>query len=39
VLSERFGADPGRVARIILVPTALSFLGFSGAVAIFAGNG
>ena len=34
LLSERFGADTGRIARIILVSTALSFLTFSGAVAL-----
>lgn len=34
VLAERFGADNGRIARIILVSTALAFLTFSGAVAI-----
>ncbi len=34
MLSERFGADTGRIARIILVSTALSFLTFSGAVAL-----
>ena len=34
LLAERFGADTGRVARIILVSTALSFLSFSGAVAL-----
>ncbi|MBC7685455.1 MAG: AEC family transporter [Bdellovibrionales bacterium] len=33
LLSERFGADTGRVARIILVSTALSFVTFSAAVA------
>jgi predicted permease len=38
MLSERFGADTGRVARIILVSTALSFLTFSGAVALLVGN-
>ena len=32
LLSERFGADTGRIARIILVSTALSFLTFSAAV-------
>ncbi len=32
LLSERFGADTGRVARIILVSTALSFLTFCAAV-------
>lgn len=34
ILAERFGADTGRVARIILVSTALSFLSFSAAVAV-----
>ena len=34
LLTERFGADTGRVARIILVSTVLSFLSFSSAVAI-----
>ncbi|MBA5637471.1 AEC family transporter [Duganella sp. LX20W] len=34
ILAERFGADTGRIARIILVSTALSFLSFSGAVAL-----
>jgi hypothetical protein len=34
LLAERFGADTGRIARIILVSTALSFLTFSGAVAL-----
>jgi malonate transporter len=34
MLAERFGADTGRVARIILLSTALSFLSFSGAVAL-----
>lgn len=34
MLTERFGADTARVARIILVSTALSFLTFSGAVAL-----
>ena len=33
MLAERFGADTGRVARIILVSTALSFLTFSATVA------
>lgn len=32
LLSERFGANTGRIARIILVSTALSFLSFSAAV-------
>lgn len=33
LLTERFGAHGGRVARIILVSTALAFITFSGAVA------
>jgi predicted permease len=36
VLTERFGADTGRVARIILLTTAAAFLTFSGAVALLA---
>ena len=34
LLSERFGANTGRIARIILVSTSLSFLTFSAAVAL-----
>jgi predicted permease len=34
VLAERFGADTGRIARIILLTTALAFLSFSGAVSL-----
>jgi predicted permease len=34
MLSERFGADSGRIARIILVSTSAAFLTFSGAVAL-----
>ena len=34
MLAERFGADSGRIARIILISTALAFLTFSGAVAL-----
>ncbi len=34
LLAERFGAHNGRVARIILVSTALAFLSFSAAVAL-----
>jgi len=34
VLAERFGADTGRIARIILLTTALAFLTFAGAVAL-----
>jgi hypothetical protein len=36
MLAERFGADTGRVARIILLSTSLSFLSFSAAVALLA---
>ncbi|MFP5393801.1 MAG: AEC family transporter, partial [Gammaproteobacteria bacterium] len=34
MLSERFGANTGRIARIILVSTALSFVTFSAAVTL-----
>ena len=34
ILAERFGANTGRIARIILVSTAAAFLSFSGAVAL-----
>jgi malonate transporter len=34
LLAERFGANTGRIARIILASTALSFLSFSAAVAL-----
>lgn len=34
LLAERFGANNGRIARIILVSTALAFLSFSAAVAL-----
>ncbi|MPM28632.1 hypothetical protein SDC9_75158 [bioreactor metagenome] len=34
LLVERFGAHGGRIARIILVSTALAFLTFSAAVAL-----
>ena len=37
LLSERFGADTGRIATIILVTTATAFLTFSGAVALLHG--
>jgi predicted permease len=33
MLAERFGADNGRIARIILLSTVLAFFSFSGAVA------
>ncbi len=34
LLAERFGADNGRIARIILLTTAASFITFSAAVAL-----
>ena len=34
MLAERFGADAGRVARIVLFATAASFVSFSAAVAL-----
>jgi predicted permease len=34
LLAERFDANSGRIARIILLSTALAFLTFSGAVAL-----
>ena len=34
LLAEKFGANNGRIARIILVSTALAFFTFSGAVAL-----
>ena len=34
LLAERFGADTGRIARIILLTTVVAFLSFSGAVAL-----
>lgn len=34
MLAERFDADNGRIARIILLSTVLAFLTFSGAVAL-----
>ncbi|QDL56228.1 AEC family transporter [Rhodoferax aquaticus] len=37
LLAERFGADNGRIARIILVSTAAAFFTFSGAVALMKG--
>jgi predicted permease len=33
LLAERFGADNGRIARIILLSTTLAFFTFSAAVA------
>lgn len=37
LLAERFGADNGRIAQIILVSTALAFLTFSAVVALMRG--
>ena len=37
LLSERFGADTGRIALIILATTAAAFFTFSGAVALLHG--
>ncbi|MCC2633137.1 MAG: putative permease [Ramlibacter sp.] len=34
LLAERFGADTGRIARIILLTTAAAFVTFSGVVAL-----
>jgi len=34
LLAERFGADNGRIARIILLSTVLAFFSFSAAVAL-----
>ena len=34
LLAERFGADNGRVARVILYSTAAAFFSFSAAVAL-----
>ena len=34
LLAERYGADNGRIARIILASTALAFLSFSGLAAL-----
>ncbi|WCM92806.1 AEC family transporter [Acidovorax sp. NCPPB 2350] len=35
LLAERFGAHTGRIARVILVSTALAFVSFSAAVALW----
>lgn len=37
LLAERFGADTGRIARIILITTASAFFTFSAAVALLQG--
>ncbi len=36
ILAERFGADNGRIARVILLTTVLAFFSFSAAVALLA---
>jgi len=38
LLAERYGADSGRIARIILASTAAAFFTFSGAVALLSGR-
>jgi predicted permease len=38
LLAERFGASAGRIARVVLVSTALAFLTFSAAVALLTGG-
>ncbi len=38
LLAEKFGANNGRIARIILVSTAASFLSFSAAVSLLIDN-
>ena len=38
VLTERFGANTGRIAKIILLSTAIAFFTFSGAVALLVDN-
>jgi predicted permease len=38
LLAERYGANSGRIARIILLSTASAFFTFSGAVALMGGR-
>jgi hypothetical protein len=38
LLAERYQADSGRIARIILISTASAFFTFSGAVALMGGR-
>ncbi len=38
LLAERYGADSGRIARIVLLSTACAFFTFSGAVALMGGR-
>jgi predicted permease len=37
MLAERMGADNGRIAKIIMISTALAFLSFSGLVTLLFG--
>jgi predicted permease len=39
MLAERFGADNGRIARIIMTSTALSFVTFTSLATWFGGKG
>jgi malonate transporter len=39
MLAEKFGADNGRIARIILVSTAAAFVSFSAAVSLLGAGG
>jgi hypothetical protein len=38
MLAERFGANNGRIARIILVSTMMAFLSFPALVSVVAGT-
>jgi len=38
LLAERYGADSGRIARIVLQSTVAAFFSFSGAVALLSGR-
>jgi predicted permease len=38
MLAERFGADTGRIARVVLWTTACAFVTFSGAVGSLGGR-
>ena len=38
LLAERYGADSGRIARIILLSTVAAFFTFAGAVALMSGR-
>jgi predicted permease len=39
LLAERYGADSGRIARIVLLSTTCAFFTFAGAVALMGGHG